>query len=175
MVARAVDGLRRTGVARINFDLIYGLPHQTEETLRASIGTAAAMRPHRVALCGYAHVPWMAKKRRLIDETTLPGTDARARQAISAAAAFAALGYQAIGLDHFAPPDDSMAADGLLTRSGPPITQRRSPQAVPRGRRGVRHLSRGRAGATLRGGVEERRTFFFAKKNQKTFNPWCGA
>ncbi len=109
MVARAVDGLRGAGVSRINFDLIYGLPHQTEQTLLATIDTAAAMRPDRVALFGYAHVPWMAKKQRLIDEAALPGGEARARQATSAADALAAHGYQSIGLDHFALPDDSMA------------------------------------------------------------------
>jgi len=115
MVARAVDGLRGAGVARINFDLIYGLPLQTEATLLSSIATAAAMRPDRVALFGYAHVPWMAKKQRLIDEATLPGGPARATQAESAAVALAAHGYQAIGLDHFALPDDSMA---IAARAG---------------------------------------------------------
>ena len=115
MVALAVDRLRAAGVARINFDLIYGLPHQTVETLLATIATASAMRPDRVALFGYAHVPWMAKKQRLIDEATLPGGEARGRQAAAAAAALAAAGYQAIGLDHFALPDDSMA---IAARAG---------------------------------------------------------
>ena len=120
MVARAVDGLRHAGVDRINFDLIYGLPHQTEETLLATIGTAAAMRPDRVALFGYAHVPWMARRQRLIDEAALPAPAARARQSEGAAAALAAHGYQAIGLDHFALPDDSMAVaarQGTLRRN----------------------------------------------------------
>ena len=120
MVARAVDGLRQAGVARINFDLIYGLPHQTEETLLTTIGTAAAMRPDRVALFGYAHVPWMAKRQRLIDEAALPGPAARTRQSEGAAEALAAHGYQAIGLDHFALPDDSMAIaarQGTLRRN----------------------------------------------------------
>lgn len=120
MVARAVDGLREAGVARINFDLIYGLPHQTEETLLTTIGTAAAMRPDRVALFGYAHVPWMAKRQRLIDEAALPGPAARTRQSEGAAEALARHGYEAIGLDHFALPDDSMAIaarQGTLRRN----------------------------------------------------------
>jgi oxygen-independent coproporphyrinogen-3 oxidase len=120
MVARAVDGLREAGVARINFDLIYGLPHQTEETLLATIGTAAAMRPDRVALFGYAHVPWMAKRQRLIDEAALPGPAARTRQSEGAAEALSRHGYEAIGLDHFALPDDSMAIaarQGTLRRN----------------------------------------------------------
>ena len=115
MVARAVDGLRGAGVSRINFDLIYGLPHQTEETLLTTIAIAAAMRPDRIALFGYAHVPWMAKRPRLIDEAALPDGAARARQSERAADALIALGYQAIGLDHFALPDDSMA---IAARAG---------------------------------------------------------
>ena len=66
MVARAVEGLRAAGVRNINFDLIYGLPYQTVQTLIATIGKCAAIRPDRLALFGYAHVPWMAKKQRLI-------------------------------------------------------------------------------------------------------------
>ncbi|MCC6719089.1 MAG: oxygen-independent coproporphyrinogen III oxidase [Acetobacteraceae bacterium] len=115
MVARAVDNLRGAGVSRINFDLIYGLPHQTEATLLATIATAAAMRPDRIALFGYAHVPWMAKKQRLIDEAALPDGAARACQAESAAEALGEAGYQAIGLDHFALPDDPMA---IAARAG---------------------------------------------------------
>ncbi len=120
MVARAVEALRHAGVAHINFDLIYGLPHQTEETLLATIATAAAMRPDRVALFGYAHVPWMARRQRLIDEAALPAAAARARQSESAAEALAHHGYQAIGLDHFALPGDSMAVaarQGTLRRN----------------------------------------------------------
>jgi oxygen-independent coproporphyrinogen-3 oxidase len=114
-MAARIGALRTAGVARINFDLIYGLPHQTEQTLLSTIDTAAAMRPDRIALFGYAHVPWMAKKQRLIDESALPAAAARARQADLAAAALAEHGYEAIGLDHFALPDDSMA---IAARAG---------------------------------------------------------
>lgn len=109
MVARSVDGLRAAGVANINFDLIYGLPHQSVETLLDTIETCNDMRPNRIALFGYAHVPWMAKKQRLIDEAALPGPEARLEQATAAAEALVKAGYVAIGLDHFALPTDSMA------------------------------------------------------------------
>jgi oxygen-independent coproporphyrinogen III oxidase len=109
MVARAVEGLRAAGVTSINFDLIYGLPYQTTEKIERTVELAAAMRPDRTALFGYAHVPWMAKNQRMIPEAALPGPDERARQADRAAARFAALSYQPIGLDHFALPDDAMA------------------------------------------------------------------
>ncbi|MBT8408852.1 MAG: oxygen-independent coproporphyrinogen III oxidase [Alphaproteobacteria bacterium] len=113
MVAGAVDGLRRAGVAGINFDLIYGLPHQTVETLLETIRLCLAMRPDRIALFGYAHVPWMAKKQRLIDEAALPGPEERLAQARASAKALMDAGYVAIGLDHFARPGDCMAAAAM--------------------------------------------------------------
>ena len=109
MVRAAVDGLRDAGVSGVNFDLIYGLPHQTVETLLETIRLCVAMRPDRIALFGYAHVPWMAKKQRLIDEAALPGPAERLQQAQLSAKALVAAGYVAIGLDHFALPNDSMA------------------------------------------------------------------
>lgn len=109
MVARAVDGLRNAGVLGINFDLIYGLPHQTVDTLLNTIELCADMAPDRIALFGYAHVPWAAKKQRLIDEAALPGADERLRQANAAAQALEKAGYVALGLDHFALPSDPLA------------------------------------------------------------------
>lgn len=109
MVKKAVDGLRDVGVAKINFDLIYGLPHQTVETLERTIEICVEMKPDRIALFGYAHVPWMAKKQRLINEAALPDQGARIAQAEAAAKALVAAGYVAIGLDHFARPEDSLA------------------------------------------------------------------
>ncbi|MEO0360873.1 MAG: oxygen-independent coproporphyrinogen III oxidase, partial [Pseudomonadota bacterium] len=120
MVAEAVERLRKAGVAGVNFDLIYGLPHQTERALRETIRLAAEMRPDRIALFGYAHVPWMAKKQRLIDEAALPGAAARMGQAAAAASALKAAGYLQIGLDHFALPEDGLAraaAEGSLRRN----------------------------------------------------------
>jgi oxygen-independent coproporphyrinogen-3 oxidase len=109
MVRRAVEGLRGAGVGGINFDLIYGLPHQTLDSLVRTIGQCVDMRPDRIALFGYAHVPWMAKKQRLIDEAALPEAGERRAQAAEAANALVAAGYQAIGIDHFALPDDPLA------------------------------------------------------------------
>jgi len=120
MVRRAVERLRAAGVAAINFDLIYGLPHQTTDTLLRSIAIAREMRPDRIALFGYAHVPWMAKNQTRIDTAALPGAAERAEQALRAADALLAAGYVAIGLDHFALPGDSMAIaarEGRLRRN----------------------------------------------------------
>ncbi|MEM8552967.1 MAG: oxygen-independent coproporphyrinogen III oxidase [Pseudomonadota bacterium] len=113
MVARAVESLRREGVEKINFDLIYGLPFQTAETLSSTVDAAIAMAPDRIALFGYAHVPWRAKRQRKIDESALPGPEARLEQAERAADALADGGMVPVGLDHFAAPEDPLARAAL--------------------------------------------------------------
>lgn len=109
MVKRAVGGLRNAGVSDINFDLIYGLPFQTVGSLRSTIELCAEMAPDRLALFGYAHVPWMAKKQRLISEAALPGASERLQQVNAAKEALCKAGYIPIGLDHFALPNDPLA------------------------------------------------------------------
>lgn len=109
MVETSVTQLRAAGVRGINFDLIYGLPYQTVDSLVHTVRLSAAMRPDRIALFGYAHVPWMAKNQRMIPESALPNAAERTAQAEAAAEALLAAGYIAIGLDHFALPEDSLA------------------------------------------------------------------
>ena len=110
MVERAVQQLRDAGVSGINFDLIYGLPHQTTAMTIETAKRSAEMKPDRVALFGYAHVPWMAKKQKMIPEDALPGPEARLEQATATADALRRAGYTQIGLDHFALPSDPLAA-----------------------------------------------------------------
>jgi len=120
MVERAVGGLRAAGVPNINFDLIYGLPHQTATALCRTVEQCVAMKPDRIALFGYAHVPWVAKNQRMIPDEALPRAAERAEQARLAAATLAAGGYIQIGIDHFARPGDSLAmaaAEGSLHRN----------------------------------------------------------
>lgn len=120
MVERATSGLRAAGVPNINFDLIYGLPHQTAAALCRTVEQCVAIKPDRIALFGYAHVPWVAKNQRMIDDGSLPTASERAAQARAAAATLAAHGYIRIGIDHFALPDDGLAiaaAEGRLHRN----------------------------------------------------------
>lgn len=120
MVRRAVDDLRTSGVEAINFDLIYGLPCQTVEALNKTVETCIDMRPNRFSLFGYAHVPWMAKKQRLIPEDSLPSARERFAQSQSAVEALQDGGYVPVGLDHFALPDDPLtlaAGSGALRRN----------------------------------------------------------
>ncbi|MDR3373266.1 MAG: oxygen-independent coproporphyrinogen III oxidase [Ancalomicrobiaceae bacterium] len=108
-VEAAVKALVGAGIEAINFDLMYGLPHQTADGVRATVRQAVALGPHRIALFGYAHVPWFKVHQRLIDEKALPGTMARLELEAVAREALIEAGYQAIGLDHFARADDSLA------------------------------------------------------------------
>ncbi|MFN3499923.1 MAG: oxygen-independent coproporphyrinogen III oxidase, partial [Pannonibacter indicus] len=116
----AVDHLRDAGLDALNFDLMYGLPLQTRDTILDTVARSVALQPSRIALFGYAHVPWMKKHQRLIDEPTLPAPAERLAMADAAREALMDAGYVAIGLDHFARPDDSMAialAEGRLKRN----------------------------------------------------------
>ena len=109
LVERAADWLREAGIRDLNIDLMYGLPGQTAAHVARSAALAAALKPQRLALFGYAHVPWFKTHQRLIDEARLPGLSERLEQADAAARTLAAAGYTAIGLDHFALPDDELA------------------------------------------------------------------
>lgn len=118
--ARLIDWLRDAGVRSVNIDLLYGLPHQTVERLLATLDAVIAMAPDRVALFGYAHVPWMKRHQALIDDKALPGPAERLRQSAAAEVRLRAAGYRPIGLDHFACADDSLARaseQGRLSRN----------------------------------------------------------
>ncbi len=120
MTRDVVAELRGIGVSGVNIDLLYGLPHQTEDSIGRTIEQVIEIGPDRIAIFGYAHVPWMAKRQKLIDPATLPGPEQRQAQAALAAAMLAQAGYTAIGIDHFARPGDSLALardDGTLRRN----------------------------------------------------------
>jgi oxygen-independent coproporphyrinogen-3 oxidase len=112
---RACDDLRASGIASLNTDLVYGLPHQTEARLLDTVRQVLTLAPDRVAIFGYAHVPWASKRQKLIDEAALPGDLARFRLAALAADCFAAAGCRRIGIDHFALPGDGLE---VATREG---------------------------------------------------------
>lgn len=119
-VARAVTGLKKAGISAINADLMYGLPKQTEEHVATSARAVAMLGVDRVAVFGYAHVPWFKANQRAIDESVLPGPEARFEQAEAAAQVLDEKGYDAVGFDHFARPDDPLAvaaATGRLRRN----------------------------------------------------------
>jgi oxygen-independent coproporphyrinogen-3 oxidase len=104
-----IAALRAAGVTSLNTDLVYGLPHQTLERLARTVEQVLTLSPDRIALFGYAHVPHMSKRQRLIDESALPSDEQRFLLAQMAQEMFTAAGYVPIGIDHFARPGDSMA------------------------------------------------------------------
>jgi len=120
LVEAAADMLRAAGIRAINMDMMYGLPAQTETRVIATATALAEMGADRVSVFGYAHVPWFKKHQRAIPETRLPGASARFDQMLAAAATLGQAGYDAIGFDHFACPDDPLAVaarDGTLRRN----------------------------------------------------------
>lgn len=108
-VADAVNKLRDAGIMAFNADLMYGLPYQTEADVRRTVDLIASLRPSRLAVFGYAHVPWMKTHQKMIPDAALPDGPARLTQARVAADALIAHGFRAIGLDHFAAPEDALA------------------------------------------------------------------
>ena len=109
LTAGVIQGLRARGVASINCDIMYGLPHQTVAGIEETVERVLELAPERIALFGYAHVPWMKRHQSMIDETILPTTTERYLQSQHAAELLVDAGYDAIGIDHFARSDDSLA------------------------------------------------------------------
>ncbi|CUH12974.1 Oxygen-independent coproporphyrinogen-III oxidase [Jannaschia seosinensis] len=116
----AVEGLRARDVTGLNLDLLYGLPFQTISTIERTIDQALSLGPDRIALFGYAHVPWMARRQVMIPADALPDARARFALAESATSRLRDAGLTAIGIDHFARPEDPLAraqAAGKLRRN----------------------------------------------------------
>ena len=111
---------RELGFASINADLIYGLPRQTRESFARTVAQIATLRPDRIALYAYAHLPERFKPQRRIVAEELPDGATRIAMLGGAVAGFLAHGYDYIGMDHFALPDDALAVakrEGRLQRN----------------------------------------------------------
>ncbi|MCP5073347.1 MAG: oxygen-independent coproporphyrinogen III oxidase [Rhodobacteraceae bacterium] len=104
-----VDMLRKAGMRSVNMDILYGLPHQTPESVAQTIAHVRNLDPDRIALYGYAHVPWMAKRQQMIDEKALPDGPARRVLFELMSEELSAQGLNAIGIDHFAKTSDSLS------------------------------------------------------------------
>jgi oxygen-independent coproporphyrinogen III oxidase len=118
--AAATTNLRRAGIRGVNFDLIYGLPHQTVASCIDTVRRCIGLRPDRFSVFGYAHVPTFKKHQRKINEAWLPDSLERHKQSHAISNALQEAGYLQIGLDHFALPDDDMVAalrNGTLRRN----------------------------------------------------------
>lgn len=114
-VAECTENARNAGYTSINFDLIYGLPFQTREHILRDAAFVAALRPDRIAFYSYAHVPWLKKSQNAYSDADLPVGAAKRLLYETGRTAFTSIGYEDIGMDHFALPHDSLA---VAFRSG---------------------------------------------------------
>jgi len=105
---KAMDLARKYNMHSVNTDLIYGLPFQTLETFKETLQLALTLNPDRFAVFNYAHVPWMKKTMRKIDETTLPTPDVKLEIMQYTIDFLTKNGYEMVGMDHFAKPEDEL-------------------------------------------------------------------
>ena len=104
----AIDLARANGIESVNVDLIYGLPYQTFETFKKTLQMARSLDADRFAVFNYAHVPWLKKTMRKIDETTLPHPSVKLEILKYTIDYFTSEGYKMVGMDHFAKPEDEL-------------------------------------------------------------------
>jgi oxygen-independent coproporphyrinogen-3 oxidase len=118
--ADLVEAARQHGFKGVNLDLIYGLPHQSPDTWKRTLDRILAIHPDRMAVFGFAWVPWSKPHQRLLPQEALPKAEERVRLFLQSVEAFTGSGYRLIGLDHFALESDELARAqeaGVLTRN----------------------------------------------------------
>jgi len=144
-IEQVVDWGRRFDFSGINFDLVYGLPHQTPDRFERTLDATIRLGPDRIALYSYAHVPSIKKHQRALDEETLPSPDEKLHLFERALERFTgSAGYRFIGMDHFARPDDPLARAqdaGTLHRNFQGYSTRAGAEVVAFGVSGISQLS----------------------------------
>ncbi len=148
MVLEATDRLRRHGLNAIGVDLIYGLPHQTAASLERTLADVATLAPARISAFSYAHVPWARKNQTLIDDAALPDLGTKAHHYLQIDTHLCALGYQPVGMDHFALPSDGLArasAAGTLRRNFMGYTDLPNDNLIALGASSISQLGEGMA------------------------------
>jgi len=128
-VKSAIENARRFGFTSVNFDLIYGLPLQTVESIEKTINQVIELKPDRIAFYSYAHVPWTSRAQRLFDESHLPAASEKILLYLKGKELFLNNGYVDLGMDHFALPTDELYKawkEGQLFRSFMGYTTRRT-------------------------------------------------
>lgn len=144
----AVEMIRARGVHSLNADILYGLPHQTPERIADSVQKLLSLSPDRVALYGYAHVPWMSRRQQMIPSDAMPTPQERLTLFDVARKLFLWDGYVDVGIDHFARPTDGMAralANGTLRRNFQGYTDDPAPVLVGLGASSISRFPQGYA------------------------------
>ncbi|MBY6117067.1 oxygen-independent coproporphyrinogen III oxidase [Mameliella alba] len=116
----AVEMIRARGVQSLNADILFGLPHQSKARITETVQKLLSFAPDRVALYGYAHVPWMAKRQQMLPSDALPTPQERLDLFDTARRLFVWDGYDEIGIDHFATKEDGLSVaqrNGKLRRN----------------------------------------------------------
>jgi len=146
VTAGAAAMIRARGIASLNADILYGLPYQTEAKIAESVTKLLSLAPDRVALYGYAHVPWMARRQVMIPTDHLPTPQERLHLFETARQMFLAAGYDEVGIDHFARPTDGLARalkDGKLKRNFQGYTDDQAPVLVGLGASSISRFPQG--------------------------------
>jgi oxygen-independent coproporphyrinogen-3 oxidase len=133
MTQQAMDWMRELGYGSINLDLIYGLPHQTVASFNETLDTVLEMKPDRLAVFSYAHVPWIKPSQKILEQKVLPAPETKLQVLKLVIEKLTANDrYVYIGMDHFAKPGDELAVaqrnkqlqrnfQGYSTRAGSDI------------------------------------------------------
>lgn len=143
-----VEMIRARGVKSLNADILFGLPHQTGPRIADSVQKLLSFSPDRVALYGYAHVPWMSRRQQMIPSDAIPTPEERLGLFQVARELFLADGYQEIGIDHFARPEDGLAVaarTGHLRRNFQGYTDDTAPILVGLGASSISRFPQGYA------------------------------
>ena len=144
--AALLSAVRDVGIRSVNIDALYGLPHQTSARLRQTISKVIDLSPDRLAIFGYAHVPWMKKHQTMIKDEYLPSGIERFYQAELAGNLLEEAGYKKVGIDHFARPDDGLylaAKSGRLHRNFQGYTTDECKVMLPLGASSIGRFSKG--------------------------------
>ena len=140
------ERIRDRGVASLNADILYGLPFQTGPRISDSVQKLLTLSPDRVALYGYAHVPWMSRRQQMIPSDAMPTPEERLDLFETARQLFLWDGYVEVGIDHFAKPEDGMAKAlkaGTLRRNFQGYTDDTAPALIGLGASSISRFPQG--------------------------------
>ncbi|MFE3836730.1 oxygen-independent coproporphyrinogen III oxidase [Pseudogemmobacter sonorensis] len=146
LTRRIAEAIRARGIESLNADILYGLPHQTQGRIADSVQKLLSLSPDRVALYGYAHVPWMSRRQQMIPSDAIPTPQERLRLFETARTLFSADGYDEIGIDHFALPADGLAVAqkaGRLRRNFQGYTDDTAPVLIGLGASSISRFPQG--------------------------------
>ena len=140
---QVIDWCREAGFESINIDLIYGLPMQSRESFAKTLDRVLLFKPDRLALYNFAYVPWLKPQQKLIHIEDLPESEEKLQLFADATNTFLDAGYEYVGMDHFAKPDDELAKareEGTLQRNFQGYSTRAGRDLIGLGMSAISHI-----------------------------------